>query len=322
MSPKFKRVDQLSSWRRISLHLWNRPREPTVYGNLEIDMTLAYEYLEAANSVVDSSPVTVTHLVTKAIANAIAEYPDANGIVALRRIYTRDTVDVFCQVATDGGVDLSGVKIEDADTKSPLDIAAEMETRVRRVQEHSDPGSERTKSTVANVPHSALGMVLRAVEFLTYDLRLDLGRFGIPYDQFGSAMVSNVGGFGIEHGLAPLVPASRVPIVLLVGEVKDRPTVKDGKVVAAPGMIIGCTFDHRMIDGFQAGQLATVVKDCLHDPFTRFGDPQQSRSNSTADRFPNSPPDTSKIDLRDNEYKDREPARFPDSNPPSRANSG
>jgi pyruvate/2-oxoglutarate dehydrogenase complex dihydrolipoamide acyltransferase (E2) component len=234
-------------------------------------MTVAYEYLEAANHIVDGSPVTVTHLVTKAIANAIAEYPNANGIIARRRIYTRDTVDVFCQVATDGGVDLSGVKIEDADTKSPLDIAAEMEARVRRVQDHSDPGSERTKSTVASVPHSALGIVLRTVEFLTYDLRLDLGRFGIPYDQFGSAMVSNVGGFGIEHGLAPLVPASRVPIVLLIGEVKDRPTVKDGKVVAAPGMIIGCTFDHRVLDGSKAIKIAARLREVAEDPESALG---------------------------------------------------
>jgi pyruvate dehydrogenase E2 component (dihydrolipoamide acetyltransferase) len=279
MPAKFTRVDRLSSWRRISLHLWNKPRDPTVYGNLEIDMTTAGRYLEAANRLSDGVPVTVTHLVTKAIANAVARYPEANGIIARRRIYARDSVDVFCQVATEGGADLSGIKIENADSKSPIDIASEMDARVRRVLDNTDAGAARTKSTVASVPHSLLGWVLGAVEFLTYDLRLDLGRFGVPYDQFGSAMVSNVGSFAVEHGLAPLVPASRVPIVLLVGEVKDRAIVKNGQVVAAPAMTIGCTFDHRMIDGFQAGQLATVVKDCLHDPFTAFGLPSRPASD-------------------------------------------
>lgn len=276
MPAKFTRVDRLSSWRRISLHLWNKPRDPTVYGNLEIDMTTAGRYLEAANRLSGGVPVTVTHLVTKAIADAVARYPEANGIIARRRIYARDSVDVFCQVATEGGADLSGIKIENADTKSPIDIAREMDARVRRVLDNTDAGAARTKSTVGSVPHALLGLVLKAVEFLTYDLRLDLGRFGVPYDQFGSAMVSNVGGFAVEHGLAPLVPASRVPIVLLVGEVKDRAVVKDGAVVAAPSMVIGCTFDHRMIDGFQAGQLATVVKDSLHDPFTAFGLPSRA----------------------------------------------
>jgi pyruvate dehydrogenase E2 component (dihydrolipoamide acetyltransferase) len=279
MAAKFTRVDRLSSWRRISLHLWNKPRDPTVYGNLEIDMTSAGRYLEAANRLSGGVPVTVTHLVTKAIADAVARYPEANGIIARRRIYARDSVDVFCQVATEGGADLSGIKIENADTKSPIDIAREMDARVRRVLDNTDAGAARTKSTVANVPHALLGLVLKAVEFLTYDLRLDLGRFGVPYDQFGSAMVSNVGGFAVEHGLAPLVPASRVPIVLLVGEVKDRAVVRDGAVVAAPSMVIGCTFDHRMIDGFQAGQLATVVKAGLHDPFTAFGLPSRTASD-------------------------------------------
>ncbi len=279
----FRRANDLSSWRRISLHLWRHPRDPSVYGNLEINMRKACEYLRLVNERTDGAKVTVTHLVAKAIARALAAHPEANAVIARRRIYYRPTVDVFCQVATEGGKDLSGVKISEVDRKSIVELAAELAQRIDRLQRRADEGSERTKKTVLSVPHPFLGLVLRTVEFLSYDLRIDLSRFGVAFDQFGAAMVSNVAGFGLAHGLAPLVPATRTPIVLLVGRIEDRPVVEDGALAVAPCLTIGCTFDHRLIDGYQAGAMATIVTETLTDPFRHIGLP--SRSSSTGDRI-------------------------------------
>src|SRR5213594_2879922 len=64
--------------------------------------------------------VTVTHLVARGIALALRQFPHLNGVVARGRIMLRDTVDIFLQVATDGGGDLSGFKIARADEKSVL----------------------------------------------------------------------------------------------------------------------------------------------------------------------------------------------------------
>jgi len=277
-STHFKRIDRLSSWRRLALHLWRRPKDPTVYGNLDIDMSEAVRYLEVVNREFHDTPVTVTHLVVKAIAKALATWPQSNSIVSRGRLYMRDSVDVYCQVATDAGNDLSGVKIPNADRKSTVEIAAELNARVQRVHARKDAGSERTKRTLAVIPEILLTPMLRVIEFLTYDLRLDLSRFGIAYDQFGGAMVSNVGVFGIGHGLAPLVPASRTPIVLLVGEIKEQAVVSKGKIVIAPRMQIGSTFDHRVIDGFQAGSLARIVIGSLEDPFKEMPLPNRSSS--------------------------------------------
>ena len=312
MGGKLSRADHLSSWRRLALHLWNDPRDPTVYGNLEVDMTLALEYLAAVSEPGSQTKVTVTHLVAKAIAKALAAHPEANGIVAGRRIYMRPTVDVYCQVATESGRDLSGVKVVAADRKSIVEFAAELTTSVESVR-NADGGSERTKHTLAVIPDVLLGAVLRLVDFLTYRLRLDLSRYGIPFDQFGSAMVSNVGQFGIGHGLAPLVPSSHVPIVLLVGELTERALVKDGEIVVAPCMTVGCTFDHRLIDGYQAGQLASIVKRTLQDPFTELGLP--SRSSSAGDRLPSGPRDRKSNPPTHSGYRDRVTGSIPPARP-------
>jgi len=314
-SRRFRRSSKLSSWRLLSLHLWGKPRDPTVYGTLEIDMTRALQYLDAVNSVPGPARATVTHLVVKAIAKAIAGNPEANAIVSRRRLYLRDSVDVYCQVATDGGDDLSGVKITSADSKPIHEIASEFASRADRVHDHSDPESEKTKRTMLGTPRFLLGPLLRLVEYLTYDLRIDLSAFGIAFDQFGSAMVSNVGGFGIENGLAPLVPATRVPVVLLLGEIAERAIVREGRIVAAPCMTIGCTFDHRVLDGFRAGKLAQVVRACLEDPFKEIG--LSSRSSSAGDRLRLGPRDTSDTFPRDSVCTDRKTESVNDEDLPT-----
>ncbi len=272
-APRFRRAEALSSWRRLAVHVWRAPADPTVYGVLECDMRKSLPYLEALNAIPGGARVTPAHLVVKAIAKALAEFPAANGMIALGRVYLRDSVDIYCQVATDGGKDLSGFKIRHADRKSPAEIADELTDGAANVRAGRDPGSEATKKSLARIPEFLLRPVLRLTGFLTFDLRLDLSRFGIAYDQFGGAMVSNVGGFGLQTGLAPLVPVSRSPIVLLVGEVRERPLAENGTVVAAPVMNVGATFDHRLIDGFQGSAMARIVIDAVQDPEKAFGPP-------------------------------------------------
>jgi len=87
-------------------------------------------------------------------------------------------------------------------------------------------------------------------------------------------MVSNIGnfeGFGMSFALAPLVPISRVPIVVLIGQVQRKPVVEDGQIVVRSVVTLGCTFDHRMIDGAQGTSMASVLREVVEDPEQVFG---------------------------------------------------
>lgn len=269
---KFRRLRRLSSWRSISLHTWSAPRDPTVYGSLELDATAALEYVRA-QSERTGVKVTLTHLVGKAIANAIAARPEVNAVVRRgRTIYERDSVDVFFQVAFDGGEDLSGAKIDGAADKSVVEIARELGERAAQIRAHRDQRLTQKRALIARLPTSLRGLALRGAEYLSYDLGLDLSRLGIPYDAFGSAMVTNVGMFGLPQGFAPLVPFSRAPIVLTVGAVEQRPRVVGDAVQVRPVLPIGATLDHRLLDGFQAGQIARRFRQILEDPVGALGE--------------------------------------------------
>jgi pyruvate dehydrogenase E2 component (dihydrolipoamide acetyltransferase) len=265
MPSTFRPLKTLSSWRRIALHAWGNPGDPTVYATLEIDVTRALPYLQRVRTE-QGQHATMTHLVAKALALAIRSYPRSNGIIARQRIYLRDTVDIFIQVASQGGEELSGTKVERADEKTIAEIAHEVNERAARIRAGRDRDIEQTKRLVNTMPNFLLGRALRLIEWLTYDVGLDLSRFGVVRDGFGSAMVSNVGMFGLSFGLAPLVPLSRVPIIVLVGEVQNRAWVEDDRVTARPILILGCTFDHRLIDGAQGGKMAALLRSVVEDP--------------------------------------------------------
>jgi len=272
MQRTFRPLEPLRGWRRVAAQAWQPPHDPSVYAALDIPMRSALAYVDRLREETGAR-VTVSHLVARGVALALRQYPGLNGIVARGRIMLRDTVDIFLQVAIEGGRELSGIKIARADEKSVVQIAREMEERVERLRQRRDRQVERTKSMLDRIPIPILGPMMRTISYLIYDRDLDLTRLGVVKDEFGSAMVTNVGMFGLTEAFAPLVPFSRTPLVVLVGEVQERPVVEAGRVVARPMMTLGVTFDHRFMDGWHGGAMAQLFRAYIEDP-ARFEEPQ------------------------------------------------
>lgn len=260
----------LSTWRLISLSAWARPSDPSVYGWVDVDLGRTLPYLEALNAGA-AHKVTLTHLVGKAAALAIADVPSVNAIVRRGQLHARSSIDVFFQVAYEGGENLSGAKVAHADRLSLSEIAAELARGASGIRSHAEHPLSRSDARLSRIPTFLRALALRAVETAVYDLELDLSRFGVPRDAFGSVMVTNVGGFGLAHAFAPLVPFSRVPFVVTIGAIREAATVVEGTVSARPLVSIGVTLDHRVLDGYQAGKLARRFSEIIEHPAANLG---------------------------------------------------
>ena len=267
-----KKTD-LSSFRRIAIGTWRTAYDPSVYGTMELRMDEAMRYIAEFRRKTGRR-LTVSHLMAKAAAMALKECPDANAIMRWNRIYQRKRIGVFFQVVMeDEGadkVDLSGATLMDVEGKSLLEICDEFESKVSAVKARKDPALEKTRKSFLNIPFFLLNGVLKVMSFLSYTLNLDLRRFGIPSDPFGSIMITNVGSLGLDVAYVPLVPYSRVPILLAVGSVKDRAVVEDGKIKPGKVMSLNATFDHRLIDGFHAAVMSRVLRKYLENPYANF----------------------------------------------------
>jgi 2-oxoisovalerate dehydrogenase E2 component (dihydrolipoyl transacylase) len=81
----------------------------------------------------------------------------------------------------------------------------------------------------------------------------------------GTVTVTNVGSFGAESG-TPIInfPESSI---LAIGVIEPRALVVDGQVEARPAVTFSLTFDHRVLDGAEAGRALKALGDLLESPF-------------------------------------------------------
>ncbi|MEZ4302374.1 MAG: 2-oxo acid dehydrogenase subunit E2 [Polyangiaceae bacterium] len=265
--------DDVSSFRRIAIGTWETTYDPSVYGTMEVRMDKAMEYVAAFRQATGKR-ITVSHLVAKAVAAAFARMPDANAILRFNKIYLRKRIGVFFQVAMDdegeGKIDLSGATLYDVEKKSVAEIIDEFEQKVQSVKKRTDPALEGTRSAMKKIPFALMNPALKAISFLNYTLNLDLTRFGVPRDAFGSVMITNIGSIGLDQAFVPLVPYSRVPILLALGAVRDVPVVENGQIVPGKIMKVNATFDHRFIDGLHAAVMSKVLREHMEKPFELF----------------------------------------------------
>lgn len=264
----------LSSFRKIAIGTWTDARDPSVYGMMEVRMDEALRYLEAFRAHTGKR-LTVTHLVGKALAAALAQMPDANAILRFGRIYLREDVSIFFQVAmTDertGQIDLSGVTVRRADRKSLAEWVDEFERAAAVVRAGKDAEKESTRRLLQRLPGVLVRPVLDLVAFLLYTLNLNPRYLGLPYDAFGSAMITNIGSLGLEEAYVPLVPYSRVPLLIAMGATKKVPVVGEGdRIEVAQVMRLFATFDHRLLDGVHAAKMSKILHAHLARPFEHY----------------------------------------------------
>ncbi|MFA5890355.1 MAG: dihydrolipoamide acetyltransferase family protein [Actinomycetota bacterium] len=95
------------------------------------------------------------------------------------------------------------------------------------------------------------------------------GRIG-PADLTGSTItITNIGSFGMESG-TPIINYPECA-VLAVGVIARRPWVVQDEVVPRDVMTLALTFDHRIVDGAEAGRFLRYLGDLIEKPARLFG---------------------------------------------------
>jgi len=95
------------------------------------------------------------------------------------------------------------------------------------------------------------------------------GKIG-PADLTGSTItVTNVGSFGMESG-TPIINFPEAAI-LAPGLIAKRPWVVNDEIVVRHVMTLAMSFDHRIIDGAEAGRFLRYLGDLLETPARLFG---------------------------------------------------
>jgi pyruvate dehydrogenase E2 component (dihydrolipoamide acetyltransferase) len=201
----------------------------------------------------------------------IAKHRDLNALVRLGSLYHRKDIAIFMQIVVEDGesigkTDLSGIKLKNADQLDVVSMGRMIRERAAKIRAGNDEEFNQTKKGLAGLPGFLIKPVLRFLDFLQYTLNVNPKFLGTPGDPFGSAMVTNVGVFGLTLGYAPFFPLARTPIIVTLGAIEEKPVVEDGKIVVGRVLHVNGTFDHRVVDGYHGGVVAREIKALLENP--------------------------------------------------------
>jgi pyruvate/2-oxoglutarate dehydrogenase complex dihydrolipoamide acyltransferase (E2) component len=255
---------KLAGWRKIANALWDAPADPQIYGAMDLDATPVLELIESARA--RGYHLTPTHLVGRAVAHALDAVPDLNVRLVGDRAIARESIDIFFITAVASGHDLTGVKITGVDRKGVFEVGRDLAERSRQMKGGADPDFARSKRIMDTLPRPILRPVLRLAAWLTQDRAIGLPWLGLPASPFGSAMVSSVGMLGLPTGFTPLAWMYSVPLLVLVGEIAEKPVAISGQVQVRPMLPVTTTIDHRYVDGAQIAQALKAFRGYLAAP--------------------------------------------------------
>ena len=254
--------------RKLVLSTWKAPKEGNIYGKLTVDATNALAYIER-ESIRTGQKLTMTHFVGCAVARAIKETPSINGYIRFGSFLPHKQVDISYLIALEEGRNLANTKVENADALDLEQMSNSLRSAASSLRKGEDKDFQKSQDSLSWMPTWLIRPLLWTTGWLTSSLGIGLPMLGLSPFPFGSCMITSVGMFGLDEGYAPHTPFARVPIIVLIGALKDTPIAENGSVKIAPMLTLTATIDHRYIDGSQGANLARTIREFFENPFAK-----------------------------------------------------
>lgn len=258
-------MDQFNTpWRVTSAAIYTTPTDSRVYGTLDIDVTDAQQFIQQKRE--QGVKITMVHLAVAVLARAVAyDVPELNCFIRRGSVIGRNRLDVMVPVAMNGeGV--TSVIVKDAHIRTVTSIAEEITAKARSARGGVEMKAARNKYLLNRVPWPLRRPVFRLLKWITVDMGFEIKALGLSANSFGSFVVSDIGSHGLNTGMTALMPAAKVPAVIVLGKIEDKPVVRNGEIVIRTILPLTGTFDHRIVDGAQIGKLARGIKRNFRKP--------------------------------------------------------
>ena len=227
-SGREKTVEPLRGLRRTIAENMQRSKQeiPHVTSGFEADATELVGLKERLDGKHDAH-ITYTALLVKAVVPALKEFPLVNASVDMEagEITKYESYNIGVATHTDDGLIVPVVK--DADEKSLVEVAEELNATVEAARER--------KISPADL-------------------------------QGGTFTITNTGSHG-GHGTfgTPIIRHPEAAI-MGVGAIEEKPVAVDGDLTVQERIGFSFSYDHRLVDGVTAGQFMEHVIEGVEDP--------------------------------------------------------
>ncbi len=245
--------------------IYTTPTDSRVYGTLDIDVTEAKRFIDEKRE--QGVKLTMVHMVTAVLARAVAfDVPELNCFIRRGSVVGRGHIDVMVPVSVGGDSGVTPAIIRDAHARPVTSIAEDVREKASRGRAGDEAKAAQNKYLLNRIPWPLRRPVFRFLKWITVDMGVEIPKLGLSAHSFGSFVVSDIGSFGLATGATALMPAAKVPAVVVLGKIEEKPVVRNGEIVVRTILPLTGTFDHRIVDGMQIGKLARGIKRNFRKP--------------------------------------------------------
>ena len=270
--PDGELIRNLHTYRTMMFYIMPTRNESVVYFDEYVDAEKLLQYTEEATQKMETN-VSITHAVVAASAIGFAENPAMDRFVNGYRLYQRyDNWISFSmkRERLNKKAKLAVIKQKIADHHTFRTLCEEINAGINVQRSGKKTYADKEYDLFTAIPRPALHRLTNLVRQLNY-WNLLPASFIEPDPMHCSLFVANLGSVKMGAGYHHLYEWGTCPLFLMVGQIEDKPVVRDGKVVVRPILHLRFSYDERIDDGLTAGGGIQTVKECLEDPYGTLG---------------------------------------------------
>jgi len=268
--PDGEQLTRIHPYRRMLAFVMPRRNESVVYYD---DYVMAEELLSFIERCREKFHVDVTHCLVAAARLGLEAVPSMNRFVAGQRLYQRNHVAITFSMKRkkmDRRAKLAAVKLRIPKEWSFEDLCREINARIRVERSDVETYSDKELGVFFKLPRVLVRWAMTSVRWADYH-NLVPASFIENDGFFTSVFIANLGSLGMDPGYHHLYEYGTCPLFMMVGRIRERPWVVDGKVEIRKVLHIRYSYDERIDDGLTSKDGIEWVRKGLESPEEHLG---------------------------------------------------
>ena len=242
---------------KINYSIWSNIHEPDTYITVKLDITKIVPYLKKKSEQIKEN-ITPTIFTIKLMAIVLRKYPEVYGYIKFGRYEPKSGIDICSIVQVGEGSELANCTIQNCETKNFKQITKELNDSVKILRARKNKDQNIKMKMFKFVPTFLTGPITQIVSYLS-SIGVKVKAIGLRKFEFGSFVITSIGGLGIEHSYAPIPPFTFAPLLLTLCKKKDViKKMEDDKIETRTYLKMNFTADYRF---FNPRNASSIFKD-------------------------------------------------------------
>lgn len=207
---------------------------------------------------------TVFQTVVAALIQTGAQFPQLNRFIYKHKIYARNEYAISFAVNTGDETVFRKLRFDPSESFAQIHSRIESAAESARKQPHDS--LDKSMDFMMKLPSALASFILKM-----YPILVDRGIFPKKFADedvlYTSAVVSNLGSFGIKAPFHHLYDWGSASVFVTVGEISKAPVVMPDDTIQAQRMLsIGFTLDERIADGKTIAEALKLFIKLIENP--------------------------------------------------------